>query len=30
MHVTDGQNYDSEDRTSIAVLRGKNHFLYSA
>ena len=27
---TGGQNYDSEDRTSIAASRGKNHFFYSA
>jgi len=26
----DGQNYDSQDRASIAALRGKNHFFYSA
>jgi len=26
---TDGQNYDSQDRVSIAASRGKNHF-YSA
>jgi len=24
MRVTDGQNYDSQDRASIAVSRGKN------
>jgi len=24
---TDGQNYDSQDRASIAASRGKNHFL---
>ena len=23
---TDGQNYDSHDRASIAASRGKNHF----
>jgi len=27
---TDGQNYDSQDRASIAVSRDKNHFFYSA
>jgi len=27
---TDGQNYDSQDRASIAASRGKNHFFYSA
>ena len=27
---TDGQNYDSLDRASIAASRGKNHFFYSA
>ena len=27
---TDGQNYDSQDRASIAASRGKNRFLYSA
>jgi len=27
---TDGQNYDSQDRVSIAASRGKNHFFYSA
>jgi len=27
---TDGQTYDSQDRASIAALRGKNHFFYSA
>ena len=27
---TDGQNYDSEDRASIAASRGKNCFFYSA
>jgi len=27
---TDGQNYDYQDRASIAALRGKNHFFYSA
>jgi len=26
----DGQNYDFQDRASIAASRGKNHFLYSA
>ena len=26
----DGQNYDSQDRASIAASRGKNHFFYSA
>jgi len=26
---TDGQNYDSQDRASIAASRGKNHFFYS-
>jgi len=26
---TDGQNYDSQDRASIAASRGKNYFLYS-
>jgi len=30
MRVTDGHNYDSQDRASIAALRGKNHFFYSA
>ena len=28
--VTDGQNYDSQDRASIAASRGKTHFFYSA
>ena len=27
---TDGQNYDSQDRASIAASRGKNNFFYSA
>jgi len=27
---TDGQNYDSQDRASIAASCGKNHFFYSA
>jgi len=27
---TDGQNYDSQDRASIAASRGKNYFFYSA
>ena len=27
---TDGQNYGFRDRASIAALRGKNHFFYSA
>jgi len=27
---TDGQNYDSQDRASIAASRGKSHFFYSA
>jgi len=27
---TDGQNYVSQDRASIAASRGKNHFFYSA
>jgi len=27
---TDGQNYDSQDHTSIAASHGKNHFFYSA
>jgi len=27
---TDGQNYDSKDRASIAALRSKNYFFYSA
>jgi len=27
---TDGQNYDFQDRASIAASRGKNHFFYSA
>jgi len=27
---TDGQNYDSQDRASIAASRGKTHFFYSA
>jgi len=27
---TDGQNYDSQDRASIAASRGINHFFYSA
>ena len=27
---TDGQNYDSQDRTSIAASRGKSHFFCSA
>jgi len=26
----DGQNYDSQDRASIAASRGKNHFFFSA
>jgi len=30
MHVTDGQNYHSQDRASIAASRSKNHFFYSA
>ena len=30
MSVTDGQNYDSQDRTSIAASRGKSHFFCSA
>jgi len=25
---TDGQNYDSQDRASIAASRGKNHFSW--
>jgi len=25
--VTDGQNYDSQDRASIAASRGENHFF---
>jgi len=25
---TDGQNYDSQGRASIAASRGKNHFFY--
>jgi len=29
-HACDGQNYDSQDRASIAASRGKNHFFYSA
>jgi len=28
--VTDGQNYDSQDRASIAASCGRNHFFYSA
>jgi len=28
--VTDGQNYDSQDRASIAASHGKTHFFYSA
>jgi len=24
MHVTDGQNYDTQDRASVAALRSKN------
>ena len=27
---TDGQNYNSQDRASIAASCGKNHFFYSA
>ena len=27
---TDGQNYDSQDRASIAASRGKKHFFHSA
>ena len=27
---TDGENYDSQDRASIAASRSKNHFFYSA
>ena len=27
---TDRENYDSQDRASIAASRGKNHFFYSA
>jgi len=27
---TDGQNYDSQDRASIAASRCKNYFFYSA
>ena len=27
---TDGQNYDSQDRASIAASRGESHFFYSA
>jgi len=27
---TDGQNYDSQDRASIAASRGNNYFFYSA
>ena len=27
---TNGQNYDSQDRASIAASRGKNYFFYSA
>jgi len=27
---TDEQNYDSQDRASIAASRGKNHVFYSA
>jgi len=27
---TDGQNYDSQDRASIAASRGKNHLFSSA
>jgi len=30
MCVTDGQNYDSQDRASIAASRGKSHFFCSA
>jgi len=26
---TKGQNYDSQDRASIAASRGTNHFFYS-
>ena len=27
---TDGQNYDSQDRASVAVSRGKNHWIKAA
>ena len=27
---TDRQNYDFQDRASVAASRGKNHFFYSA
>jgi len=27
---TDGQNYDSQDRASIAASRGKKHYYYTA
>jgi len=30
MRVTDGQNYDSQDRASIAASRGKSHAISSA
>jgi len=29
-HACDGQNYDSQDRASIAASRGKSHFFCSA